>query len=79
MKTLQVGELKTNFSQVIEDIKGGEEITISYGKKHEKIAVIIPYSKYQSKNLRQLDILSKKATFHFSDDFSISDESFLKS
>jgi len=79
MKTLQVGELKTKFSKVIEEIKGGEEITISYGKKHEKIAVIIPYNKYKSTTSRQLDILSKKATFNISDDFSITDDALLNS
>ena len=79
MKTLQVGELKTKFSQVIEDLKSGEEITISYGKKHEKIAVIIPYSKYKSSSTRQLDILSGKASYHISQDFAISDESLLDS
>jgi len=77
MKTLQVGELKTKFSKVIEEVKSGEEITISYGKKHEKIAVIIPYSKYKSKSSRKLDILANKATFHISDDFSISDKELL--
>ena len=79
MKILQVGELKTKFSKVIEDVKSGEEITISYGKKHEKIAVIIPYDKYKSKTLRKLDILAGKATFNITDDFSISDETLLNS
>lgn len=79
MKTLQVGELKTKFSKVIEEVKAGEEITISYGKKHEKIAVIIPYSKYKSAISRKLDILSGKATFNFSDDFSISDDTLINS
>lgn len=32
MKTLQVGELKSKFSQIIKEIKNGEEITISFGK-----------------------------------------------
>lgn len=37
MKILTVGNLKAQFSQVIEDIKHGEEITIAYGKKHQKL------------------------------------------
>jgi len=79
MKTLQVGELKTKFSQIIEEVKSGEEMTISFGKKHEKIAVIIPYSKYKSSTLRQVGILSGKATFKISNDFSITDENLLSS
>ena len=38
MKTLQVGEFKSHFSEVIENIKKGEEVAISFGKKKEKIA-----------------------------------------
>jgi len=77
MKTLQVGELKTRFSKVIEEVKSGEEITISYGKKHEKIAVIIPYNKYKSRISRKLDILANKATYRIAGDFSISDKELL--
>jgi len=78
MKTLPVGELKSNFSKIIQDIKKGEEITISFGKKKEKIAVIIPYSQYIPKNKRTLGILEKKASFKINKDFSITDEDLLK-
>ena len=47
MKTLQVGELKSNFSKILEEVKHGEEIAISFGRKKETIAVIIPFSKYK--------------------------------
>jgi antitoxin (DNA-binding transcriptional repressor) of toxin-antitoxin stability system len=77
MKNLQVGELKSKFSQILDDIKNGEEFIISFGKKKEKIAVIIPYSKYQKKINRKLGILEKKAFYKISDDFSISDEELL--
>jgi prevent-host-death family protein len=77
MKILQVGELKSKFSQIINEIKNGEEITISFGKKKEKIAVIIPYSKYKKKSSRKLGLLSKKASFSLSEDFSITDEEFI--
>ena len=74
MKIFQVGELKAKFSQVIDDVKKGEEITISFGKKNEKIAVIIPYSKYRKKIHRQLGILEKTASYKLSDNFKISDD-----
>jgi prevent-host-death family protein len=79
MKNLQVGELKSKFSKVLEDIKKGEEITISYGKKHDKIAVIIPYAKYKKNIHRKLGILEKKASFQIKDTFTISDEELLHS
>lgn len=79
MKNLQVGELKSKFSKVLEDIKKGEEITISFGKKHEKIAVIIPYSKYKKNIHRKLGILENKASFQIKNSFTISDEELLHS
>ncbi len=60
MKTLQVGEFKAKFSKVIEEIKKGQEITISFGKKKERIAVIVPYNKYKDNIHRTLGILEKR-------------------
>lgn len=77
MKVFQVGELKSKFSNVLDCIRKGEEITISYGKKKEKIAVIIPYSKYKKAKPRKLGILKNKASFEIHDDFMISDEELL--
>ncbi len=48
MQTLTIGELKTGFSEVLKRIRNGEEIVISYGKKREKVAVLVPYSAYAS-------------------------------
>lgn len=77
MKTLQVGEFKSHFSEVLENIKKGEEVAISFGKKKEKIAVLIPYAKYVKKSNRKIGLLEKKATFNISSDFKITDEDFL--
>jgi len=79
MKNLQVGEFKSKFSKVLEDIKKGREITISFGKKKEKIAVIIPYSKYKKSINRKLGILENKASFKIKENFSISDEELFNS
>ena len=79
MKVLQVGELKANFSKILDEVKHGEEITVSYGKRHEKVAVIIPYAKYQMKSKRKLGILEKKATYSISGDFKLSDAELLNS
>jgi antitoxin (DNA-binding transcriptional repressor) of toxin-antitoxin stability system len=76
MKTLQVGEFKTHFSEVIENIKKGEEVAISFGKKKEKIAVLVPYAKYAKKSNRKIGILEKKAFYKMSSDFKITDEEF---
>jgi antitoxin (DNA-binding transcriptional repressor) of toxin-antitoxin stability system len=76
MKTLTVGKLKANFSKILDLIKNGEEVTIEFGKKHEKVAVIIPYKNYKTK-VRKVGILKGKASFKIKNDFKMSDEELL--
>jgi len=78
MKSWQVGELKARLSEILDLIRRGEEIVITFGKKKEKIAVLTPYSKYQKKHPRKLGLLEKKASFSSTPDFKISDEEFLE-
>ena len=78
MKKLPVGELKTHFSEVLDQIKSGEEIVITFGKKKESIAVIIPYKEYKKKNKIQLGLLSKKL-IKIHEDFSMTEEELLNS
>ena len=76
MKTLPVGELKTKFSKVISDVKSGEKIIVTYGKKKESIAVIVPYAEYIKKNKINLGMLkSKKIKIH--DDFKMTENDLL--
>ena len=57
METLSIGELKSRFSEVINELRKGSEIIVSYGKKKEKVAVLIPYDQYKNKPERKLGIL----------------------
>ena len=74
MKTMPVGELKAHFSQVVEEVKNGEEIVVSYGKKHENVAVLIPYSTYRKKNRIRLGLLKNQGSAEFGDDFKMTAE-----
>ena len=74
MKTMPVGQLKTHFSEVIEAVKKGEQVVISYGKKKKNIAVIVPYSQYEKKNGVKLGLLKDKAKCEFADDFEMTTE-----
>jgi antitoxin (DNA-binding transcriptional repressor) of toxin-antitoxin stability system len=73
MKTLPVGELKAQFSEVLEMVKNGETFGILYGKKKKPIAMIVPY-KENDRKVRKIGILEGKVEVTFSDDFSISEE-----
>jgi antitoxin (DNA-binding transcriptional repressor) of toxin-antitoxin stability system len=78
MKTMTVGELKAQFSEVLgQMVKSGEPIAISFGKKKEKIAAIIPYSQLKPQTERPLGLMSKRASCVIHDDFAMSDEEFL--
>ena len=66
---MQVGELKHKFSQVLDRVKKGEKIVISYGKSKENVAVMIPYAEYKGTNSIKLGVLEGKASYAFSDDF----------
>jgi len=58
MQTMTVGHYKSNFSQVLDIVQHGEDVVISYGKKKEKIAVLVPYDRYDGKPQRILGILA---------------------
>jgi antitoxin (DNA-binding transcriptional repressor) of toxin-antitoxin stability system len=79
MKTLSLVEAKTHFSAILKDVRLGNEIAISYGKKKETIAVITPYETWKKSKKRQLGTLVGKVTVKFSKDFSITDEELINS
>ena len=77
MKTLAVGELKAQFSEVLEKVKNGESFGILYGKKKKPIAMIVPFQEKEKKKERKLGILDGKVTITFADDFKMTEEEFL--
>mgnify|MGYP001026886351 CR=1 FL=1 len=78
MKTISVAELKARFSRVLNAIEAGEEIIVSFGRKKEKVAVIVPYKTYIKRKKRNLGTLKDRGKLEMID-FEISDEElFLK-
>jgi len=76
---MTIGELKTHFSEVLEHVKQGETVVISYGRKKEKVAALIPYQQLESVKPRPLGLLENRAKCYILDSFPISDEELLKS
>ena len=74
MKTLPVGELKAQFSEVLELVEKGESFGILYGKKKKPIAMIVPYTEKVIKKERKLGLLEGKVEISFKDDFSMTEE-----
>jgi prevent-host-death family protein len=77
MKTLQVAEAKNHFSAVLKDVELGNEIAVSYGKKKETIAVIVPYEKWKKSRKRELGTLKDRAKVTFAEDFIMTTEEFI--
>jgi prevent-host-death family protein len=77
MQTMTVGQFKAHFSEVLELVQQGEDVVISYGKKKEKIAVLVPFDRYEGKPQRTLGLLTGKGTFSLAPDFKISDDELL--
>jgi antitoxin (DNA-binding transcriptional repressor) of toxin-antitoxin stability system len=77
MQTMTVGHFKSHFSQVLDFVQHGEDVVISFGKKKEKIAVLVPYDRYEGKTQRILGLLADKATFSIAADFKINDDELL--
>ncbi len=79
MESISVGELKARFSEVLERIRDGEEIIVSYGKKHKKVAVLLPYERYSPGRIRKLGVLKRRARCVIHKDFKVTDEEILQS
>lgn len=74
MKALPVGELKAQFSEVLEKVKQGEKYGILYGKKKKPIAMIVPFKDTDEFKERNIGILDGKYHVVFSDDFKMTEE-----
>jgi antitoxin (DNA-binding transcriptional repressor) of toxin-antitoxin stability system len=77
MKTLPVGELKAQFSEVLEKVSQGESYGILYGKKKKPVAMIVPYKENQSRKARKIGLYNGKITIKIAEDFEISEQDLL--
>jgi prevent-host-death family protein len=76
MKSYTVGEFKALFAAVLKEVQAGHPIVITYGKKRETLAVLVPYDQYVKTTQRQLGVLQDNASYHMHDDCKITDEEF---
>jgi antitoxin (DNA-binding transcriptional repressor) of toxin-antitoxin stability system len=76
MKIMTVGEFKSGFSEALKKVLAGEEIGISFGKKKEIVAKLVPKNNGNASK-RTLGILEGKAKVKFSKEFKITETEFL--
>jgi antitoxin (DNA-binding transcriptional repressor) of toxin-antitoxin stability system len=70
MKTLTVGEFKAQFSNVIELIKAGEEVEVTFGKQKQVIGVFKPKEKKKNKEVRKFGTLNNTPGYFMAPDFN---------
>lgn len=79
MKTFTYEHFKSNFAEIFEMVKNGEEVVVRKNKGKEKLAVILPYGKHKPAKQRPLGILKGKATFEIKNGFKMTDQELLDS
>ena len=81
MKTLSVGELKRTFSQVLQSVRQGEVVAVQFGRKHEILAVLLPFQQYKkaSSGRRKLGLLESRGGFRLKKNFKMTEREFLSS
>jgi antitoxin (DNA-binding transcriptional repressor) of toxin-antitoxin stability system len=77
MKAMPVGEVKTYFSEVLEEVKQGNRIGILYGRTKKPVAMIVPYIEEKASR-RKIGILDGKIKIKFREDFEITTEELLE-
>ena len=70
---MAVGELKTNFSEVLDNVRMRQKIGILYGRAKKPVAMIVPYPE-EKKRKRNIGILDGKAIITFKNDFEMTTE-----
>ncbi len=72
---MTVGEFKMHFSDVLKQLKSGEEVAVTYGKKKEVVGYFRSVKTQKPK--RKLGILEGKVSITFSPDWEMTTEEFL--
>jgi len=76
MKEMTVGEIKTHFSKILDEVQEGEKVSILYGRAKKPVAMIVPFVE-EKKTKRKIGILEGKMSVKFEKDFSMTDEELL--
>jgi antitoxin (DNA-binding transcriptional repressor) of toxin-antitoxin stability system len=76
MKAMPVGELKTHFSAVLEEVRQGQRFGILYGRAKKPVAMLVPYAA-EKRTRRRIGILDGKMKLKFRNNFAMTTEELL--
>jgi len=80
MKTMTTAKFKANFSSVVDELKKGNEVAITYGRNKTPLATIVPQSKLNKPNysVKIGDLQAMGWTYKL-DNFEMTEEELLSS
>ena len=59
MQSIQIGQFKAELSSILDQVQNlGETFVIEFGKKHKKVAMLVPYE--ENKKVRKFGQLEEK-------------------
>jgi antitoxin (DNA-binding transcriptional repressor) of toxin-antitoxin stability system len=76
MKTMIVGDFKTIFSAALKEVEAGEKIAITFGRKKEVRAMLVPSESEAEPKKRKLGILEGNVTAKFIGGHNTTEEEF---
>ena len=80
MKTMTTAKFKANFSSVVDELKKGNEVAITYGRNKTPLATVVPQSKLNKPDYSvKLGDLEDAGYSYKLIDFEMTDEELLKS
>ena len=77
MKTVAVGELKAQFSEILDKVQLGESSESCTEKKKRPVAMLVPFAEEKPKEPRELGLLEGKVHITFAADFKMTEEELL--
>lgn len=77
MKSLSVGEVKAQFSDLLAEVQQGETVEIVFGKKKKPVAKLVPIKSKEKPAKRKLGAWEGKVKVTFAPDFKMTDEELL--
>ncbi len=73
MLIVTIGDLKSQFSDILKKVQLGEEVAIAFGRKKEVLAYIVPKQFRDAQPPRPVGLLDGKVKMSISKDFKMSE------
>jgi len=75
MLNISSAQAKNEFSQVLQKVQAGEKFVVEYGRKHKKVAMIVPYEEPKKSNTGiKIGLYKDKFDFKMDESYRLTEE-----